>query len=89
MEMANAVIDVMGEASQQCEGDVLNPFTKQTREILSSNRERSFNGFLLRKDVIKFKVNTQKLLAIIDVLKDQLLIAKFIGSKSSFQVMKD
>ena len=45
--------------------------------------ERSFSGFLVRKEAIKFTINTQKLLARIDVLKDQLLIGKFVGPKPS------
>ena len=37
----------------------------------------------MRKEAIKFTINTQKLLARIDVLKDQLLIGKFVGPKPS------
>ena len=50
--------------------------------------ERSFSGFLVRKDAIKFKVNSQKLLARIAMLKDQLLIGKFVGPKPLPQEMR-
>lgn len=59
----------------------LNPFKGQNGEILPSNMERSFSWFLVQKDAIKYKVNTKKLLARIELLKDQILIAKFVGPK--------
>lgn len=55
---------------------------------MPSNLERSFKGFLVRKDAVKFKVNTEKLLARIEVLKDRLLIGKFVGSKPPPQAMR-
>ena len=66
----------------------LNPFKRHIGEILPTNLERSFSGFLVRKEAIKFTVNTNKLLARIDVLKDQLLIGKFVGPKPSPHAMK-
>jgi hypothetical protein len=43
--------------------------------------ERNFSGFLIRKDAITFKVDTGMLNARIALLKEQLLIAKFLGPK--------
>ena len=86
-EMTEAVIEILAEASQQIGGD-LNPFKGQCGEILPPNLERSFKGFLVRKDAVKFKVNTEKLLARIEVLKDQLLIGKFVGPKPPPQAMR-
>ena len=57
-------------------------------KILSSNLERSFSGFLVRKDAVKFKINTEMLLARITLLKDQLLIGKFVGPKPPPQAMR-
>lgn len=66
----------------------LNPFKKKIGEVFPSNMERKFNGFLVRKDAIPFKVDSKKLLARIAVLKDQLLIAKFVGSQPAPQAMR-
>ena len=84
--MADAVIEVMAEASQTTMGD-LNHFKEQYGEILPPNLERNFSGFLIRKDAIVFKVNKEKLAARIALLKDQLLIAKFVEPKSTSQNM--
>lgn len=84
--MAEAVIEVMAEASQTTMGD-LNPFKEQYGEILPPNLERNFSGFLMRKDAIVFKVNKEKLAARIALLKDQLLLAKFVGPKPTSQEM--
>ena len=45
-------------------------------------------GSLMRKDAITYKVNSQKLNEQIAVLKDQLLIAKFVVPKPSMQDLK-
>ena len=87
VEMAEAVIEILAEASQQ-NGEDVNPFKGQCGEILPPNLERSFRGFLVRKDAVKFKVTTEKLLACIEVLKDQLLIGKFMGTKPPPQAMR-
>lgn len=63
MEMADAMIEVMAEASNQIYERDLNPFKGQSGEILPPNLERSFSGFSVRREAIKFKVNTDKLLA--------------------------
>lgn len=44
--------------------------------------------FLVRKDANKFKVNTKMLFARIALLKDQLLIGKFVEPKSPPQTMR-
>ena len=49
---------------------------------LPSHLERSFSGFIIRRDAIIFKVNTDNLLTQIAALKDQLLIGKFERSKT-------
>ena len=79
--MTEAVIEVLAEASQQISGDHLNPFKEQAGEVLPGNMERNFSGFLVRKDAITFKVDTGMLNARIALLKEQLLIAKFLGPK--------
>ena len=87
-EMTDAVIEVLAEASNQGTRDELNPFKEQYGEILPPNMERNFCGFLVRNDAITFKVNLQKLSERIAMLKDQLLIAKFIGPKPTIQDLK-
>ena len=61
-EMADAVIEMMAEASQPSVGD-LNPFKGHAGVVLPPNLERNFSGFLMRKDAIVFKVNPDKLAA--------------------------
>ena len=87
VDMPDAVIEVLAEANKLTSKGELNPFKQQLGEILPSNMERNFSGFLMRKDAIPFKVNTQKLNARIALLKDQLLIAKFVGTKPQIQDM--
>lgn len=86
--MENAVIQGLAKTSQQSSGGDLNSFKGQSDEILPSNLERNYSGFLVRKDAIKFKVNIEKLLARIALLKEQLLIGKFIKSKPPPQAMR-
>ena len=88
IEMTEAVIGVMADANNQIEEGVLNPFKEQYGETLPSNLERSFSGFLVRNDALKFRVNLEKLLARIAMLKDQLSIGKFVGPKPNPQTMK-
>ena len=87
IEMADDVIGVMTQANQQIVGD-FNPFIEQFGEILPPNLERNFSGFFMRKDAIVFKVNPDKLAARIAILKEQLLIAKFVGPKPTSQEME-
>ena len=84
-EMAVAVIEALAQASQQIWEGQLNPFKEQVGEILPTNLERNFSGFLVRKDAITFKVDPLKVKARIALLKEQLLIAKFVGPKPPFQ----
>ena len=79
-EMADVVIEIMAKACQPIMED-LNPFKEQVGEILPSNLERNFSGFLMRKVAIVFKVNPNKLATQIALLKYQLLIAKFVGHR--------
>lgn len=82
MHMQNAMIELMAEASQYGPDEAdLNPFKAQNGEILSSNVERNYCGFMMKKYPITYKVNSHNLKERIVVLKDQLLIAKFMGSK--------
>lgn len=86
--MIDVVIEVLVEASKQIGSEELNPFKGITGEILSLNLERSFRSFLARKDAISFKINSQTFLACIALLRHQLLIAKFVGSKPPLQAMR-
>ena len=88
VEVEDAMIEGLAEANQQMRGGDFNPFRGQYGGILPSNLERSFTSFLVRKDAIKFKVNSKKLLARIAMLKDQLLIGKFVGPKPPPQEMR-
>jgi hypothetical protein len=87
-EMQDAVIEGLAEANQRLEGEDPNPFKGHHGEVLPPNMDRSFSGFLIRKDALKFKVNTEKLLARIAELKDQLLICKFVGPKPPPHTMR-
>ena len=78
-KMLDVVIGVMAKANQQIKGEELNSFKDKIGEILSSNLERNFSGFFVRKYVILFGVNSQKFLAHVVVLKKHLVIAKFVG----------
>lgn len=86
--MLEAVIEEMAEASKQIAKDALNPFKKQVGECLLEDVERNFSGFLVRKEAVPFKVNSGKLVARIARLKDQILIAKFVGPKPAPQTME-
>ena len=77
--MADTMIEVMVEERSQISGKDPNPFWGQNGEVLHAHLERSFSGFLVRRDAIKFKVNSEKLLARITMLKDLLLIGKFVA----------
>ena len=88
MEMAEAVIEALAEASQQISERDLNPFKEQIGEILPSNLERNFSGFLIRKDAIPFKVDSGKLRACIASLREKLLIGKYVGPKPTPQIMR-
>ena len=81
VNMPEAMIEELAEANNQTSKGELNPFKIQIGETLPSNVERNFSGFLIQKETITFKVDTQKLNAHIALLNDQLLIAKFIGTK--------
>jgi hypothetical protein len=48
----------------------------------------NFSGFFVRKDHVLFKLNTEKLLACIVTLKDELVIAKFAVPKPSPQALQ-
>jgi hypothetical protein len=85
--MSDAVIDLMAEANNQISKGELIPFKEQIGEVPPPNMERNFNGFLMRKDAVTFKVDSEKLKARIAKLKDQLLIAKFVGTKPPIREM--
>lgn len=87
-EMVDAVLGAMAEASNQVAKDGLNPFRAQSGEILPTNLERNVNGFLIRKDAILFTIDSQKLLKRITLLKEQLVIGKFVGPKPNAQGME-
>ena len=85
--MPDAIVDLMAEANNQISNGELNPFKEQIGEVLPPNLERNFSGTFMRKDAVKFKVDSQKLNARIAMLKEQLLIAKFVGTKPPIQEM--
>ena len=87
-EMEEAVFEGLAEAKQQRARGDPNPFKRHSGEILPTDMERNSSGFLVRKEAIKFHVIMEKLLARIEVLKDQLLIGKFVGPKPSPHAMK-
>lgn len=58
-EMTDVLIEVLTEVNTRTSKDDLNPFKAQADEILPSNLERNFSGFLVRKDAISFKVNSK------------------------------
>ena len=62
-EMPDAVIEVLVEANQRLKGEEPNLFKGYQGEVLPSNLDRSFSGFLVRKNALKFKVDTAKMLA--------------------------
>ena len=86
-EMVEAVIEVLAQASDHDHEGHFNPFREQVGEVLPTNLERNFSGFLVRKDAITFKVDPMKVSARIALLKDQLLIVKFVGPKPTLQDM--
>lgn len=86
-EMTEVVIGYVAETSHDAEKGSFNPFRAQKGEILPSNVERNFNGFFVRKEAITFKVDTKKLLSRIVELKEQLVIAKFVGPKPNPKVL--
>ena len=88
-EMAEAVIEVLAQASNHDNEDHFNPFREQVGEILPTNLERNFSGFLVRKDPITYKVDPIKVCARIARLKEELLIAKFVGPKPTLQDMDE
>jgi hypothetical protein len=77
--MVDTVIEVMEEASQHTFKDVLTTFQAQSGEVLPSNLKQNVSGFLVRKDDVSFKADSQKLFARIALLQDQLVIAKFVA----------
>ena len=87
-EMLEAVMEVLAEVNHQIDGENPNPFKDYHGEVLPSNLDRSFSGFLVRKDAIEFQVDTGKLLACIAELKNQLLMCKFVVSKSPLHAMR-
>ena len=87
-EMPEAVIDVLAEANQRLKGEEPNPFKGYQGEVLPSNLDRNFSGFLVHKDALKFKVDTEKVLTRIAEFKDQLLICKFVGPKPPPHIMR-
>jgi hypothetical protein len=88
-EMAEVVIEVLAKASNLVHEGHLNPFKQQVGEILPTKfMERNFSDFLVRKDDITFKVDPMKVSARIALLKEQLVIAKFVGPKPTPQDME-
>lgn len=77
----------MVKANDQLEGEETNPFKARINEVLPLDVERNFSGFLVRKDSLTFEVDSQKLLTRIALLKEQLLITKFVGPKPTIHAL--
>lgn len=69
LETTDDVIEVLAEVNTRTSKDDLNPFKAQAGEILPSNLERNFSVFLVRKDAISFKVNSEKIAYTYSVVK--------------------
>lgn len=83
IEMADAVIGMLADASQQVDDELLNPFRAQNGEIRPTDVERNFSGFLVRKDVIPFEVDSLKLLSRNAMLKhDSTIGCKLCGAQT-------
>lgn len=76
-------IIVLVEENRQASKHTLNLFYAKIGEILPSNVETIWSN--IRKDAIPFKVDSHKLIACIALLKEQLLIARFVGKKPNPQ----
>ena len=81
VELADVVIEVIDEASQTGSEDELNPFWAQSGGKHPLVVEMIFSGFLVREEVVTFKVDSQKLLEQIAFWKGQLVITKLVGPK--------
>lgn len=88
-DMAEVVIKYMANASQGKSNDVLNRFRIQYGEMLPLNMERTFSRLMVRKEAVAFKVDSQKLLTLIALLREQLLITKFVGPKPNAQTLEN
>lgn len=88
MEMMEAVIESMAQGNKQNEEGALNPFRAQPGEILPKDCERNYSGFLVRKNAISFKVDGGKLVECVVLLKEQILIAKFMGTKPNHKALE-
>lgn len=88
VEVMKKVIKAMAESNKQTPEEELNPFKGNHGEIPPKNVERNFNGFRIRKNVVPFKVNSEKLVAHIALLKEHIVIAKFLGPKPTPQILE-
>lgn len=88
-DMAKVVIRYMANVSQGTSNDGLNRFRIQYGEMLPLNMERTFSRFMVRKEAVAFKVDSQKLLTFIALLREQLLITKFVGPKPNAQTLEN
>lgn len=79
-EMMEAVIESMAQDRKQEMKGMLNPFKEHPGEILPKDVEWDYSKFLVRKKMISFKVHSDKLINRIALVKDQILIEKFMGT---------
>ena len=87
--MIDAVIEVLAKVNSKGAGGKFNPFKEQSGEILPSNLERNFCGFLVRKDAISFEVDLKRLNKRIDVLKcePKMMPTCVVNNCKTLQVM--
>lgn len=80
IEAMEGVIEAMAKGSNQTMEKELNPFKEKHGEILPKDIERNFSGFLIRKIVVPFKIDSVKLIARIALLKDMDPNSKVYGA---------
>lgn len=88
MDMTYAVIEGKEGIDKMLRTSKLYPFRCQFGEMLPSNVEMNLSGVLVSKDVILYKVDIGQFLVCTELLKDQLLIAKFINSEARPHIME-
>lgn len=69
-EIMEVVLENMAQVSEKTADEAPNPFKEQLGEILLADVERNYSGFLVREKAISFKVNSEKLVACIAILKE-------------------
>lgn len=88
-EMIMAVMENMAQIYKETTKDAFNSFKEQPGEIFPMNIKMNYIGFLVKKNAILFKVYSEKLVACIMLMKEQMFIAKFMGMKPTPHYMEN